>query len=151
MNIIFSGINISELDLYTKLFIEVFNKEPWNDNWTTETASKRLNQFINVETFDGLSLWNDGNLVGVIMGRSEQYYDGVYFQIQEFYVDNNVQGKGYGTLLLNEFEDRLKKKGVVNINLITIRNIKTEGFYVKKGYTVDNNMCFMNKFICKKK
>lgn len=151
MNIIFSGINISELDLYTKLFIEVFNKEPWNDNWTTETASKRLNQFINVETFDGLSLWNDGNLVGVIMGRSEQYYDGVYFQIQEFYVDNNVQGKGYGTLLLNEFEDRLKKKGVVNINLITIRNIKTEGYYVKKGYKVDNNMCLMDKVIGKKK
>lgn len=133
------------------MFIEVFNKEPWNDNWTTETASKRLNQFINVETFDGLSLWNDGNLVGVIMGRSEQYYDGVYFQIQEFYVDNNVQGKGYGTLLLNEFEDRLKKKGVVNINLITIRNIKTEGYYVKKGYKVDNNMCLMDKVIGKKK
>ena len=151
MNIIFSEININELDLYTKLFIEVFNKEPWNDKWTIETASKRLNQFINVETFDGLSLWDDGNLVGVIMGRSEQYYDGVYFQVQEFYVDNKVHGKGYGTLLLNAFEDRLNKKGIININLLTLRDIKTEGFYVKKGYTVDNNMCFMNKFICKKK
>ncbi|HEY5561668.1 MAG TPA: hypothetical protein VIK72_07925 [Clostridiaceae bacterium] len=26
----------------TSLYIKVFNSEPWNDNWTLETAYKRL-------------------------------------------------------------------------------------------------------------
>ena len=46
MNIKFSDMNVLEIDLYTELFIRVFNGEPWNDKWTKETAKKRIMELI---------------------------------------------------------------------------------------------------------
>lgn len=143
----FRNMKIEEIDLYTELFIEVFNGEPWNDSWSKDTAEKRIRELMDVPTFEGLTLWDDDKLVGVIFGRREQYYDGIHFQIQEFYIDNKVHGQGYGTLLIKEFEKRLKEKGIDEIHLLTLRDMMTEGFYNKKGYSTSDELCWMFKKI----
>ena len=133
------------LNQYATLFRNVFNSTPWNDSWTIETASKRIEEMMNVSTFLGMAEYVDGRLAGVIFGRSEQYFDGVYFQIQEFFVDNKMQGQGIGTKLLNIFVNELEKNGISQIYLLTSKGEMTEYFYNKKGFITSNEMVLLYK------
>lgn len=127
------------------LFIKAFNAPPWNDQWTVETASKRLLDFINTPGFYGLAEYEDKTLVGMILGRSEQYYNGVSFQILEFCVDNTKQGRGIGKNLLNTMLNKLKEQDVQTVFLLTLRGQSTEGFYEKNGFKTDEAMIMMTK------
>jgi len=133
------------LNQYATLFRNVFNETPWNDKWTIETAYKRILEMMEVPNFFGMAEYVDDKLVGVIFGRSEQYFDGVYFQIQEFFVDNKMQGQGIGTELLNRFTDELKRNGISQIFLLTLKGKMTEGFYNRKGFITSNQMVFLYK------
>lgn len=138
-------ITIELIDDLAVLFVNAFNKEPWNDNWTIEQAKERLTDIINTQKFCGMASYEDKKLVGFIMGKGEQYYDGIHFQILEFCVDNKMQGKGLGRKILKEFIKTLESKGIYKIFLLTLRNEQTEGFYRKNGLVTDENMCLMYK------
>lgn len=127
------------------LFIKAFNAPPWNDQWTVETASKRLLDFINTPGFYGLAEYEGESLIAMILGRSEQYFDGVSFQILEFCVDNTKRGKGLGKNLLNKMLINLDKQGIKNVFLLTLHGPSTEGFYERNGFKVDEAMIMMNK------
>lgn len=45
----YEEITIDHLDKLAELYVETFNSEPWNDEWTVCTAKKRLHQMINTE------------------------------------------------------------------------------------------------------
>lgn len=126
-----------------QLFCRAFNAAPWNDQWTSETAQKRLNQFMDTSTSYGLLMEEDGELIAFILGQHEQYYDGPRFCIQEFCCGR--QGGGYGTKLLTALEDRLKQQGVVRICLMTIRGDATEGYYGRRGYITEQDNVWMYK------
>ncbi|WP_294373336.1 GNAT family N-acetyltransferase [uncultured Clostridium sp.] len=140
-------ITMENIEEISNLFIKAFNGEPWNDEWTYETASKRLVDIINMPGYKGMAYYHEGALAGMIMGRDEQYFNGIHFQILEFCVDKNIQGKGFGRKLLTEFTEKLKNDGVERIYLYTIHGPKTEGFYEKNGYVSDDDMLIMSKSI----
>lgn len=97
--------------------------------------------------YKGMAYYHEGALAGMIMGRDEQYFNGIHFHILEFCVDKNIQGKGFGRKLLTEFTEKLKNDGVERIYLYTIHGPKTEGFYEKNGYVSDDDMLIMSKSI----
>ena len=132
-----------------EIYVDAFNSEPWNDKWTSESASKRISQMINCEGFDGLVAYEDEKLIGMILGNHEYYYDAMLFQIKEFCVDVKVKGTGIGAKLLNEFTTRLKTKGIGRIVLLTARTDGTEGFYKKHGFESFEGMVMMGKEISK--
>ncbi|MDZ7544088.1 GNAT family N-acetyltransferase, partial [Clostridium perfringens] len=111
------------------MYVETFNSPPWNDEWTIETASKRLYQMINCEGFYGLIAYKEEMVVGMILGSEEQFFNGLMFNIKEFCIKNEMRNNGIGTILLKEFENRLKNRGVTEIILFTSREDGTEGFY----------------------
>ena len=136
--------NIREI---AEIYVDAFNSEPWNDEWTIESASKRISQMINCEGFDGLVAYEDEKLIGMILGNHEYYYDAMIFQIKEFCVDVKVKGTGIGAKLLDEFTTTLKTKGIDRIILITSRTDGTEGFYKKHGFENFKGMTLMGKQI----
>lgn len=140
-------ISLKDVKEISELFIDCFNSHPWNENWTYETASKRLIDIINTPGFIGISFYNTNELVGIIMGRIEQYYNGINFQILEFCISRKMQSKGYGSMLLNEFIKKLKEKDIANVCLLTLHGDSTEGFYKKNGFTTMEDMSFMSKKI----
>lgn len=115
-----------------KIYRETFNAEPWFDKWTEKTAGKRISRFISHDGFYGLVSTEGGAITGMILGEEEQYFDGVIFNIKEFCVRNDLRGKGIGTALLAEFENRLKARGIRSVLLFTVP--EDEGFYRKSGY-----------------
>ena len=138
-------LNLSKLDEVIPMFIETFNEEPWNDKWTEEITKKRLTQMINCQGAYGLVAYLNNEVVGMILGNHEYYYTGIQFVIKEFCVNNKLKGKGIGTKLLNEFEKRLKDKGIKEIVLTTLRNEKTEGYYKNRGYSETQESIIMEK------
>ncbi|BBF43719.1 hypothetical protein lbkm_2407 [Lachnospiraceae bacterium KM106-2] len=136
--------DISEL---AKMYVETFNAAPWNDKWTIETASKRLHQMINVEDFYGVCAYSSDQLCGMIIGSTEQYYDGVIFRIKEFCVKNGMRGQGIGGKILHEFEARLKERGVDKIILSTAKGEDTQHFYEKHNLEWYPEMILMGKEI----
>lgn len=135
------------IDEIAEIYVRAFNSEPWNDEWTVETAAKRISQMINCEGFDGLVACEDEKILAMILGNHEYYYNGMHFQIKEFCVDLNLRGKGIGVKLIEEFTNRLKSKGIDQIILFTARGDKTEGFYKKHGFKNFEEMIMMGKEI----
>ena len=144
---IFKEIDISFLNDLVEVFIEAFNSEPWNDEWTIDSASKRLQQMIRCDGFYGLAAYSEDKLVGLILGNCAYYYDGIDFVVKEFCVDKNIKGKGIGSILLDEFTSRLKDKEIRRIILNTYRGEATEGFYIRKGFNTIEDMICMSKEI----
>lgn len=141
----FKEITISEIGILADMYVHTFNSPPWNDEWTIETAYKRLHQMINCEGSYGLIAYKEEVLCGMILGSEEQFYNGVMFNIKEFCVKNEMRNKGLGTIILKEFEKRLKSKGITEIILFTSKEDGTEGFYHKRGLKSYNEMVMMGK------
>ena len=141
----YKEIKIEDLSAVTEMYVETFNAHPWNDEWTMETAGKRLAQMMNAEGAYGLCAYEDGELCGMILGLSEQYYNGVIFEIKEFCVRNSVRGKGIGSEIYREFEKKLREKKILSVKLFTLRGDATEHFYEKHGFETDEEMILMNK------
>lgn len=137
-------MKINNIDEYAQLFMSVFNSAPWNDKWTYETAKVKILNLMNTDTFLGLELIDNEKLTGIIFGQKEQYYSGVHFQIQEFCVRSDLQGKGYGSKLLEELVKRLKEESIEHIYLITSKGERTEDFYQSKGFKTSENMILMS-------
>lgn len=143
----FKEITQAHIDALSVLFAETFNAPPWNESWSAEAAKKRLHQLICVEDFYGICAYSGQELCGLILGSSEQYFDGMTFQIKEFCVKNSLRGKNLGSQLLDEFEFRLKQQGIIRVTLLTVRHNATEGFYSRRGYAPCTDMILMEKHL----
>lgn len=135
------------LDELAQLYEETFNAAPWNDEWTFETARKRLCMMLHTDVSFGLCVYRDGRMCGAVLGATEQYYDGLMFEVKEYWVKNEMRGHGIGSKLFTEMEKRLQERGVKNIILITAKGDATEHFYHKQGMGTDPDMVFMTKRI----
>lgn len=138
-------IKIEMIDELAALFADVFNSPPWNDGWSAEQAKNRLLDIINTPKFHGMAEYSGDRIIGLIMGHGEQCFDGVHFQILEFCVARDMQGKGIGGQMIAEFTGYLHRKGICNIYLLTMRGRHTEGFYQKNGFKTSEYMCLMSK------
>lgn len=136
-------ITIEDLTELAKIYAETFNSDPWYDKWTQKTAEKRLSQMIKNGGFLGIVSYDENGITGMVLGESEQYFDGVIFNIKEFCVKNDLRGKGIGTELLKEFERRLKGMGIRETVLMT--NLEDEEFYKKRGFHRSRGVIYMGK------
>lgn len=139
------NMQTDRLEEYAKLYVSVFNEEPWNDSWTDEKARIRIGDMMCTNTFVGKAIYEEGMLIGMIWGQREQYFDGIHFQLQEFCVRTDFQQKGYGKALLLELKEELNQIGVTNIFLITSRQESTEGYYQKRGFRTSDFMIVMSQ------
>lgn len=142
---IYNEITLNDITELTKMYVDTFNVSPWNDEWTLETAAKRLHQMICCEGFYGLAAYRNEVLCGMILGSEEQFYNGIMFNIKEFCVRNDMRNKGIGTKILMEFEERLRNKGVTEVILFTSKSNGTEEFYEKRGLKPYDGMVMMGK------
>ena len=133
------------LDELTDLFVDTFNAPPWNDLWSHESARTRLRDIMKMPNFCGAAEYQEGRLVGLLMGHGEQSYDGMHFQILELCVANDMKGHGIGGRMLTDFLDYLDRKGVTSVYLLTMRGAASEDFYAAQGFTTVENMCVMSR------
>ncbi|PMC37836.1 GNAT family N-acetyltransferase [Bacillus sp. UMB0899] len=138
-------ITLDKMEQCIELYMNVFNSEPWNEKWTYEVTRERLTDLLHTPKFLGFLLYDNGNLIGFIAGNSKKTYKGLTFYLAELCINNQTQGKGYGSKLLLYLEDELKKRHIQSLYLLTANGGLAEAFYLKNDYTLNENRIVMKK------
>lgn len=132
--------SFEDMDKCAKLFKEVFSVYPWYDNWIYEDQAKEyLIELIENPAFEGFIAYNGHDIAAVCFGHKRSWWMGKEFFIDEFYVANEKQGNGIGTILLNYVKDNLIQEDYSRLILLTNKGIPAEEFYVKNGFYNDQN------------
>jgi aminoglycoside 6'-N-acetyltransferase I len=130
-------LTVDHLDECAHLAVATFNAEPWNDEWTFDTAKRELAWTMEVPGFAGLvSL--DGEIVAFATGYREPDDRREVFFLRTLCVGPEAQGTGVGSRLIGHLQEHLGKSGVNTIYLVTRKGIPAERFYGKHGYKIND-------------
>lgn len=128
-----------------ELFVETFNDEPWNDQWSLEQAGGYLQDFTLTPGFKGIVAEDDGTVNGFIFGAGKRWWSGDEFFINEMCVRSTGQRAGIGTGMFAFLEEQLTAEGVKGMALLTDRGIPAEAFYLKNGFEEIERIVFLAK------
>ena len=145
----YKEIQMDDLKEIVPSYIESFNSEPWNDHWSEQTAYQRLSMMLSSPVAYGICAYSQNQFYGAVIGEKEQYDDGLIYRIKEFWIDNQLRGKGIGTQIYHDLQARLLRQEIIRIELDTIRNHNAEGFYRKIGFEEKKDIISMSKNIGK--
>lgn len=141
-------LSIDEKDIIKEVFVSVFTKEPWNDDWSDK---EQLDMYITDLIGQGYSLTygllDDGELIGISMGYIKHWYTGTEYIINELCIKTDRQGSGAGTYFLSEIEKAIKELGLKQIFLLTDSNVPAYDFYRKNGYVEEKTLVAFSKKI----
>jgi aminoglycoside 6'-N-acetyltransferase I len=143
-----------------QLLLDAF-REHWPEAWPTlEERLDEVHEMLQPERICRVAVDKQGNLLGIIGGISQ--YDGHVWELHPLAVQTNMQGKGVGRALVEDFEEQVRLKAGLTITLGSddednmtslsgidlyenlwekvhnIRNLKNHPFefYQKMGYVI---------------
>lgn len=139
-------LSIADIENIKNIILETFSREPWNDNWIDK---KQLHSYIldligNKNSLS-IGLYENGELIGVSLGRVKHWYTGNEYWIDDLAILPQVQGRGCGSKFIDMIEDNIKSKNFVGIVLFTEREIPAYYLYVKKGFEEKRERVFFEK------
>ncbi|MEN0056132.1 MAG: GNAT family N-acetyltransferase [Mucilaginibacter sp.] len=123
---------IETLEQCAEIYPAAYNAEPWNDNWTTETAKALLTCYYCTPNFMGWVARRNGVIIGCAIGNMEPYYNGNIFILKELFVKVSAQGSGVGRSLIIVIKEEMKKIDIKTVMLFTRRPLFD--FYIKSGF-----------------
>lgn len=138
-------LSVEQIEEIKSLFVSVFTKEPWNDDWSDETQLEAyIMDLIGNRNSLALGLYEDGQLTGLALGNIRHWYEGTQYNIDELCISTSEQRRGLGTLFFEQMESFLKQKGFCHIFLQTDRNVPAYQFYQKNGfYELEQNVALV--------
>jgi aminoglycoside 6'-N-acetyltransferase I len=125
------------------LFSAVFSNPPWNENWTTETAQRRLADCAATPNFIGVLAEDEQGPAGFAVGYLQHYMDERHYFLLELCVDTHRQRQGIGNALMTALNIRIKEAGANRAYTLTARDTAAQKFYEKAGYYVSPKMILM--------
>ncbi len=127
-------MNLSDINCVLQLYIDYYNEHE-GCCWTEETAKKRIRQVLSIEDSYSLIMRDDeGKAVGFVMGYFKQYDDIIGYTLEEIIISSENQGKGLGSALLEEVENRVKERGASCVELQAVNDEIHERYYGNAGY-----------------
>lgn len=139
----YSSISLEDISSCAKIFCEVFNNPPWNENWVLSSAIPRLKETFEHPGFFGLKADSDSKIVGFVMGYTETWHEKKHYYLKEMCVIPEKQRRGIGSSLLDELKKHLIYRQGSNIYLLTLRDSQAQSFYAKNGFYVSDTMIVM--------
>lgn len=136
------------LEAIKAVFVSVFTKEPWCDDWSDE---EQLDLYIRDLTGQGYSLTyglfdDTDELIGISLGYIKHWYSGTEYIINELCIRTDRQGAGAGTFFLREIEKAIRELGLKQIFLLTDSNVPAYEFYRKNGFIEsETNVAFSKR------
>ncbi|KST66823.1 hypothetical protein BC008_36505 [Mastigocoleus testarum BC008] len=145
------------LDACANLLVQVFNKEPWNESWSFDSARTLLWEIFHTPGFvgfvfcdrkkllqvDSKMLQAGQELLGFIAGYSEQSCNYRRFFLREICVRSDRQRQGIGKKLLRHLVETLSTMDINLIYLLTMKDGELKKFYTKNGFLDSPHMMLM--------
>jgi len=132
-----------DLDGAAEVFRSAFANPPWNEKWDISHAADRIRELMSAPQSVGYVYDDRGSIKAVLCGRVLTYLHGAEYVIDEFCVAADMQRCGIGSAVIDHVYEELSEQGVVAMALMTTRGYPSERFYIKKGFTGNDDMVFM--------
>lgn len=118
-----------------ELYKKSFGQLPWNDDWSDENQLAQYIREISC-SFNSLNygLFIDDKLIAVSIGMIRHWWEGTNYNIEEFCVSPEFQGKGIGSRFMQMIEADIKNRGLCGIFLQTDNDKPAYNFYRKNGF-----------------
>lgn len=126
-------------------FMEVFNGEPWNDQWVESRAERYLMDFVRTPGFIGIVATEGEEVIGFLFGAKRAWWSGDEFFIYEMCVKAAVQNQGVGKALLKSLHEKLEAEKVASVSLLTDRGIPAEAFYKNNGFEEIERLVYLSR------
>lgn len=143
----YRSIQVEDLPRCAEVFASVFNRDPWNENWTEAAVLIRLQEIFDTPGFQGVLTLQQEEVIGFALGSIERWDQEKHFNLKEMCVKTDHQRSGIGKALMNTLEDRLTELEVGKIYLQTLRGSSAEEFYEKCGFYVSTKVIMMGKYL----
>jgi aminoglycoside 6'-N-acetyltransferase I len=98
-----------------QLMVDAF-REHWPDAWPTfEEGLKEIHEMLEPERICRIAIDDQDHLLGIIGGIPG--YDGLVWELHPLAVQPFLQGQGVGRALVGDFEEQVRSRGALTINL----------------------------------
>lgn len=145
MTISYRTMTEGDIPLIIPFYMDHYNS--LGDEWTEETVSRRIRQvFFCIDSYC-MVMEQEGSIIGFAMGRFQQYYDLMAYDLVEIVIKREYQNKGLGTKFMEELETRVKSHGASMVELMAINDELHDHFYGKQKYYKATNLIPMGKFL----
>ena len=146
MNLQIDNLSANYLEECVDLAMATFTKEPWYDVYESrEQVVTFYKNHLENNYFLGYVALLEGKVVALSVGMKKPWIKGMEYYIDEFCVDYRLQGKGIGSLFLTKIADDLTIKGLNAIMLNTEKGYPSEAFYLKNGFTRENELIILTR------
>lgn len=144
----FRTLDPDDAEKCVALYIDVFNRPPWNNVWTPETARRLVQDLWHTPGFRGYAAIDetrDHSLVAAVLGKEKQWWRGREFGIEEFFVRPDSQGQGIGSQMLSFVYADLKSHEIDQVVLLTDRSAPAHTFYASRGFQEHGSLRLLYK------
>ena len=126
----------ADLPAVTEIFYDAFTHPPWNYHWmTTEKAARYVRDLYRTPGSLSFMFIQDSKPAGFCLGRLDDYFEHIIYEIKEIAVSFTKQRKGLGSLILSAVESYVAKHHNTGfISLQTARHSPAYDFYIKNNY-----------------
>jgi GNAT superfamily N-acetyltransferase len=135
----------SDIDKCAAIYLQAYNRPPWNYNFTPEKATKYLTEYFERTRFEGFVVEDEGNMVGAVLGHSKTWWTSDIIYVDELFVVPESRGKGYGKQLLNHTEEYARGKGFEVLSLLTNKHMPAFQFYNHIDYLQAEHIVYLFK------
>ena len=138
----FENVDLMQL---IDVFINTYNRPPWYNKWTSETAEQYLCEIIDNKKFAGFVIWEGRKMVGAALCHFQTWWNSNELYVDEFFIAPQFQWKGYGRTLIESVSTYAVENGLARVVLITDKRKPAYEFYQKNGFIGLENLVFMCK------